>query len=302
MVLLAGARRAARLIAVLVCLGLVIGWPDTAAAQQKMLFMAVLDEAGQPVLDVRKDEVQLEQGGTTCKIDSMQPEVDGMKVALIVDNSGPAASSLNPLRDGLRVFLTELPDKHAVGLFTIAGYVRQRVDFTTDREPLLESVDNLFVEANTGAVFVDGLLETWKRRFDKDDAWPVFVVVSYDGTETSGGEKDRQFNQMVVDLMGRGAAAHIIIVSGGGAGGIQRNLALNITKNTGSIYNPLAAATGLSNALTELAATMSAHYASAGNQYRVVFECKPDTPGPIKVAVARAGAGVRLAASRRAKP
>ena len=26
----------------------------------------------------------------------------------------------------------------------------------------------------------DGLVETWKRAFDDDDAWPVFVTLVYD--------------------------------------------------------------------------------------------------------------------------
>ena len=295
-----GPRVAARVAVVLAChLGVVMGLPDAAAAEERQLFMLVMNRSGEPVLDLRTDEVTVQQTGDECRLVSLHPEIDGMKIALLVDNSAPVANSLNSLRAGLRAFLEELPPEHEIGLFTIAGRTRQRVGFTTNREALAAQVDNLFVEGGTGAALLDGLVETWDRRFDAEDAWPVFVLVVHDGAEVSGSVQDREFNEFVQELVARGATAHSILVSTRG-GGLQTSVSLNLTENTGGVYKSLTAPTALTQALTELATTMAAHHDEAKNRYRVVFECDPDNPSaPINVRVTRSAVGVRLFADRR---
>ena len=298
-----GARVSARLAVVLVsCLGVVAGLPEAAAGQERQLFMSVMNQLGQPVLDLHADELQVRQAGGECTVVSIQAETKGMKVALLVDNSAPAVRSLNALRDGLHAFLETLPAAHEVGLFTIAGQIRRRLDFTTDRDALKEQASILFAERGTGAVLLNGLLQTWNRRFDEKDAWPVFVLVLYSGAETSTSVQASEFNEFALELVERGATVHAVIVSTGG-GGLQIRAALNLTRNTGGVYNGVALATGLSRAITELTTTMSAHYDEVKNRYRVTFECEPDNPqGAITVALSRPLMDVRLFANRHATP
>ena len=143
----AGPRVAARLAVVLVfCLGALVGLPEVAAGEERQFFMFVMNQSGQPVLDLRTDELQVQQSGAECTVVSIQPETEGMKIALLVDNTPSAENSLNALRDGLRAFLQTLPAGHEIGLFTIAGQIRRRVDFTPDREALVEEAGNLFAE------------------------------------------------------------------------------------------------------------------------------------------------------------
>ena len=300
-----GSRTAIRLTVVLAChLGVVMGLPDAAAAEERQLFMSVLGQSGEPVFDLRADEVRVQQTGGECRVVSLQAEIDGMKIALLVDNSETAANSLNPLRAGLRAFLEELPPEHEIGLFTIAGQTRQRVGFTTNREALAAQVDKLFAESAKAAVVLIGeLLETWDRRFDAEDAWPVFVLVVYDGPRASN-LRERKFNEFQRELIARGATAHSILVSTHihthSGGGPQTIVSVDLAENTGGIVKSLAAPTALTQALTELATTMAAHYDEAKSRYRVVFECDPDNPSvPINVRVTRFAVDVRLFADRR---
>ena len=263
-----------------------MSWPWAVQAADRQLFMSVMSQSGQPVLGLTGADVRLEQAGVECAVTSVEPDTDKMKIALMVDASGPAANSVNPLRAGLRDFLDTLPPQHEVGLFTITGQTRRRVDFTTDRDEFREEVANLFGESNTGAALLDGLLETWNRRFDDEDPWPVFVLVIHDGPEASRSVQDREFNQFVAEP--RGATVHAVLVSTRG-GGLQSQVSINLTRNTGGIYNAIAAATGLSRALTDLATAMGEHHNQVKDRYRVLYECDPaDSADRITVSVVTA--------------
>ena len=284
------------------CLGVLIGTSDTAIADEGQFFVLALDEAGQPVLDLGQDEIRLFQGDEACRTKSIQVEANGMKIALLVDNSGPASNSLNSLRDGLQGFLEDLPPQHEVGLFTLAGYVRQRVDFTADRQALLEDAASIFAEQNAGAVIIEGLLETWDRRFEDEDPWPVFVLVAYDGPENSRSVRERKINEFTIETMQRGATVHTVLVTTAGGDNFNsettRLVTLNVTRNTGGVYQSIAAATGVVGVLKQLAATMASDYELLKNRYRVGFECSGDLVGPFKVEVARPGVRVQASASR----
>lgn len=274
-------------------LGVFLICPNTVRADEHQLFVLVMNSYGQPIDDLREDEVVIEHRRNECDVKSVQLETEPMKIALLVDNSEPAAQSINSLRDGLRDFLSTLPEQHSVGLFTISGQARQIQEFTTDRTALTEHTDNLFVERGTGTLLMDGLVETWNRRFDEDDSWPVFVLVVYDGAESSRSVQEREFNEFVNELRARAATAHAILISTRG-GGLQTDISINITNNTGGTYRALAAATALPLALTELATAMGAQYEEVQNRYRVIFECDDDNPRRVTTKVTRPAVAVRV--------
>ena len=285
---------------VLGCLAVIVsGYAQAAWAQDRQLFMLVTDFSDQPLLDVRADEVDLQMVGADCEIKDMHLDAGPMKVALLVDNSDAAAQSLNPLRDGLSAFLDALPPEHEVGLFTIAGQVRRRVDFTTDREELKERATSLFVDRNTGVIYIDGLVETWERRFDDDDAWPVFVALVYDGAEGSRSVQQDEFNEFAFELQLRAATVHAVLVSTRG-GNVQTEVSTFLTRNTGGTYRALAAPTALPNVFTELGTLMGEHHRAVQNRYRLVYECEPgDAGGSISAGVLRPNVLVRLYPDRR---
>ena len=240
------ASRHVRRTLVLACLAVVVaGYSRAAWAEHRQLFMLVTDPSDQPLLDIRTDEVDLQMAGAECTIKSMHLDAGPMKVALLVDNGHPARQSLVPLRAGLSAFLDALPPEHEVGLFTIAGQVRRRVDFTTDRDELKERATSLFADRSPG-VYLDGLVETWERRFDDDDAWPVFVALVYNGADASRSVQLEEFNEFVIELRMRAATVHAVRVStpfslplGVRPGGKVASTFL--TRKTGGTYRALAA-------------------------------------------------------------
>ena len=203
----------ARCLALVSFLATMLALPTQARAAEHQLFIFVMNQYGLPVEDLGADEVIIESRGDQCTVRSVRPETDPMTVALLVDNSEPATRSLNSLRAGLKAFLGALPEQHKVGLFTISGQTTQVMEFTTDREALIAHADNLFADQGTAAVLLDGLVETWNRRFDDDDAWPVFVTIVYDGAEASRSVREQQFDNFVNELRARAATVHAVLMS-----------------------------------------------------------------------------------------
>lgn len=274
--------------------------PPVVAQNRTEVFVHVVNQLGEAVTDLSLNEFVVKEGEIYCGIVSAERTTEPMRVALLVDNSDRInkASALISLREGLDAFLTALPPPHEVGLFTIGGNIQWRVDFTTDRAQLRTSAGEIFADADSGPIMLDAVRETWERKFAEDEPWPVFVVVATDGSESSDSMNESQFNNFVAELVSGGATIHTVLLSSRG-GSMVTNYAINLTQNTGGVYTPLASATRLTGALTDLAVLMNDHYDEVSERYRLVFEC-PQTPGArVQAGVSRRGAIVQLYADRR---
>ena len=245
-----------------------------------------MDAAGEPVLDLTVDEFVVQQNRAACEIVALQPETNGMKIAVLLDASGKVEAGT--LRRGLDDFLDTLPGEHEIGLFTIVNQVVRRTDFTADRDQLRQAVSDLHAIRNTGVKLAEGLIDTW-RRFDEADAWPVFVLVVHDGADLSPVHIDLQLRPLQSELIRRGATVHSVVVSPAGVGMLTA-LSLNMTRATGGWYRSIAVRNALPRAMTDLARTMGEHYGVIGHSYRVAFACAADgSEAETRVNVVRPG-------------
>lgn len=273
-------------LAVVCLVGLLMSQP-AAAQDVQQLFIRAIDATGTPVPDLTAEEIIVQQGGMACEIVMLEPETDGMKIAFLVDTNAPTRT-LNPFRDGILAFFDTLPAEHSIGVFTLAGQTRRRVDFTTDRDELREFADDVFMEANTSTVMLNGLTETWDR-YDDDDAWPVFVLLLHDGPDVSSGNAENMVQRLQAELRGRGATVHGVVFATGRMDNLTQ-LSRNIVASTGGIHHRIDAFTALPDIMTQLANEMAAHYDTVGNAYRVGFTCdSDDESGNTSIGVSRAG-------------
>ena len=259
------------------------------------------DADGEAVLDLASDEIRVMQGPTICEITTLETDDEGMKIALLVDNSEVSRMSLIPLRAGLEEFLKALPPQHEVALITVGGQARLRVDFTTDREELISAATSLFAETSVASVVLDALIETWSEHFQEEDNWPVFMMVSFEGPDNSGSVQDDEFNAYAGELIARFATVNAVTISSRGGGrGVQIFASTFLTEQTGGQYRGLSAATGLPNVLTEVATEIGNHYDHVKDRYRVGYTCTPDNPDtPIEVLLARQGLAASLFPDRK---
>jgi hypothetical protein len=222
-----------------------------------------------------------------------------------------AGQAVNPMRDAVASFLETLPPQHFISLSTIGGQVRQvvdfttdrgelveeaLVDFTTDREELIEAGRGIFTDQAGGVRLVDGVRETFDRRYDGDEAWPVFVALLSDGPESSAFMNERRQLRFLSELRAAGVMIHVVQWSAAGRNrpDSSTSFALNLTQNTGGRYRSVAIATGMVDAMAELGAELGTHYEEMASRYIVVYE-RPDPPGRrVRVSVTRPAVGVRM--------
>ncbi len=259
---------------------------------------------GEPVLDLAPNDFEVSENGRSGGILSADLDTEPMKIAMLIDNGDRIleTNALNPLRAGLDGFLDMLAPRHEVSLVTIARSVRQRVDFTTDRAALKEGVGLLFPDRGAGVRLLDGVRETWDRRFEEDDAFPVMVLVLTDGTEASGNYNDNRYAELLDPLIANGVTVHAVMLATRGGVRAQQRLpqyALSLVENTSGSVENFVAPTGYEHVLPRLAERMNDHYDVVSKRYRLIFE-RPDPPGMrLSVSVTGADLAFRLFLDRR---
>ena len=254
--------------------------PTAVTGQQvAQLYAEVLDPSGMVATDLTPADFTVAEDGNEGTVLSAELGNVPMRIALLVDNGDriAEANAVNPLRDGLAAFFDTLPPQHEVSLLTIARNIQQRVDFTTDRDELKESASEIFADRGAGTVLLDGINETWDRRFDEGERFPVFVLVLTDGSESSSFYNDDEYAEFIGMLISNDIAVHTMIFSQRGGSNVSQ-YSLNITENTGGLYENLASETGMADALTMIATRLGENYEQVSKRYRIIYE-KPDPPG-----------------------
>lgn len=264
---------------------LVFCLPAGAAAQALgQVFVEVTRQStGEPVLDLSPNDFEVSEDGRSAGVVSADLDAEPMKIAVLIDNGDRIleANALNPLRAGLAGFVDALSPRHELSLTTIGRSVQQRVGFTTDTAELQEGVGLLFPDRGAGARMLDGVRETWRRRFDEGDAFPVMVLVLTDGTEASGNYNDNQYAELLDPLIANGVTLHAVLMSNRGAVRSQQRMpqyALSLVENTGGVMETFVAPNGYESVLPQLAERLDGDYDVLSKRYRLVYE-RPDPPG-----------------------
>ena len=270
-------------VVVLVCGVMMAAAPQTHAQRLGQLYAAVTDGAGQPVANLVPESFRIEEDGAVMTILSAHAGTTPMKIAILVDNSEMITSlnAIPSLRTGLTEFLNRLPPQHEVALYSVGGSPLELLGFTSDRDALRNAADGVF--PTTGGVrMMEGMFDTWERRFDRTEAWPVVFLVLTDGPETSSNINEDQVNALVVDLIMNGATVHAVLLQnqlGGQAGGFQTQAAPFLAETTGGLVRMVNTAPLMAEAVAEFGTLIGDHFDEMATRYRITYERPSDTPG-----------------------
>jgi hypothetical protein len=281
--------------------------PPTARAQSKNsgkthvrhIFVSVTDAKGAAVDGLTAADFKVGEGGQPKEVVKAGPAKDPMRIALMLDTSDAAASALTHMRAGAIAFLDALPPEDEVILITTGRQMRVRVQPTTDRKKLKETAAGLFTDG-AGTVLMDGLLELDDRFFKKgaDDKWPVFVIFTSDGTESSTGSREKEFQKWSPLLGSRGITVHALVFkTPKGSGSTSEIVAENVSHNTGGRYDVMNTTTSLPEKMKTLGEQLALDQRKMAAWYEVDIQTDNDTAA-IDVSVAREGVRLQISPTR----
>jgi hypothetical protein len=242
----------------------------------RQMWVGVFNGSNQPLTDLTAEDFMLTENNAPRKITRASLAADPMRIVLLVDNGDATQQIITHIREGLHTFIDALQPEHEVVLITTGRQLRVRERETADHEQLHKDVDQIFPDKGSATVLLDSLRESWDRFMRKaTDRWPVFVIVTTDGTEGSNATQQQQYDKFISELLGANASVHAVAMQvRGGTGSLAPQVALNLTQNTAGEYLPIAASSGLAIALKRVAARLSSDYDYIRTRYQIQYESR----------------------------
>ncbi|PYR31338.1 MAG: hypothetical protein DMF89_01790 [Acidobacteria bacterium] len=259
-------------------------------AQQRSLYVSVLDRSGVPVADVARSDLTVREDKVEREILSVARAGEPLHVALLVDNSQAADPYIREYRDALAGFVTAIAGDQAVSgnqvsIITLADRPTVAIDYTSNVEGLTKEARRVFAFRGSGSYLLDAILETLTGFRKREVSRPAIVAVITAGPDLSY----RHYEEVVEALRGSGATFHVIVVGRPIGVEVDRSVVLSAgTHDTGGRYENVLAASALSARLKQVADDLT-------HQYKVTY-ARPQTlipPERITVAAAKEGLTVR---------
>ena len=164
---------------------LVVGSGADLVAQelQQSVFVSVI-RSGEPVTDLTADEFVIEEDGERREVLRVEPANVPMQVAILVDDSQGFARNLSHVRNGLTALINGLPDGQQIALSTFGEHVTRVVDFTTNKDVLLEAAARYAPFSETSAYLLNALAQTAADLDRRGAIRPIIVLLTAEGANT----------------------------------------------------------------------------------------------------------------------
>jgi hypothetical protein len=263
--------------------------PLDAQAIQRAMYVSAVNDAGAPIPDLGPSDFIVREDNKAREVLKVEPAVDRMQIAILVDTSQGARNDVAHMRTALPPFIKTLTGgevKNEVAIIAIGERPTVFTNYTFNEAELKKGVDRLWSTQGSGAYLLDGIIETCegfkKRKADR----PVIVAILSEGPELS----NRQHDQVVDSLRANGAAFHAITM-GHPSSSLSdemrnRNLVLDEgPRQSGGRREELLTSMALGGKLTQLADELT-------HQYKITYARPESLIPPERVTVSAAKPGV----------
>ena len=281
------------LLGALLVAALALTWPGRLAAQaiQRAMYVSVVNEAGAPVPDLGTADFVVREDNVAREVLRVEPAVDPMQIAVLVDNSAASRDNISHMRQALPTFVAALTDgpagqKNEVSIIAIGERPTVLADYSTNRAALQKGIDRIWSLHDSGAYLLDGIIEVCQGFKKREAGRPVIVALTAEGPEFS----NRQHDQVVEPLKTSGAAFNAIVIgrpsSSLSSEARERGLVLDEgTRATGGARVEILAVESLGIKLKQLADQLT-------HQYKVTYSRPQSLIPPERFAVATSKPGL----------
>lgn len=281
------------LLGALLVAALALTWPGRLAAQaiQRAMYVSVVNDAGAPVPDLGTADFVVREDNVAREVLRVEPAVDPMQVAVLVDTSAASRNNISHMRQALPAFVAALTDSPAgqrneITIIAIGERPTVLADYSTNRAALQKGIDRIWSLHDSGAYLLDGIIEVCQGFKKREAGRPVIVALTAEGPEFS----NRQHDQVVEPLKATGAAFNAVII-GRPSSSLsdemrQRGLVLDEgTRMTGGARIEILAVESLALKLKQLADQLT-------HQYKVTYARPQSLIPPERFAVSTSKPGL----------
>ena len=257
--------------------------------------VSALDKSGNPVTDLKPEEVLFSDKGGKGKVIKFEPFALPVKVTIGVDNGSDIDSKGNPVptsalaignyRNGLKGFVEAFPEGTEMTLITTSPQPRMVVKPTTDRAAILRGLTGFAPESERPR-FTDTLVEYSQRleKETKDSKFkmyvPIMLMVSTAANESSSYQPSEV--QKAVNFLAQRRVKLYVTVnstrSGDGAATADLNnnrqaiISIPATKAMNGRFETLAIFNRLDTLLPEMGTELAAYAKRLTTQYMVTVQ------------------------------
>lgn len=261
-----------------------------AQAQERAIYVSVLDKAGAPLTSLAAADFIVREDGIQREVLTAVPTTDPRRIAVVVDTSQAMEPHISDLRNALRGFFKSMQGKHEIALFGFGERPTLLADYTRDHARLEAAVGRVFAQSGSGAYLLDAIIEVSQGLRKREGARSAIVVITAEGPELS----ERYHRAVLDELQAADATLHSLVLTRRRASLLndaarEREFALaKGAQLTGGRHEEVLTSMALPGRLQALAVELK-------NQYRVVY-ARPDTlirPEKAEVSVNRSDVVVR---------
>ena len=273
------------------------------------LHVRVIDRNNHPINNVQKEEFRILEDGVSQPIFSFTREEVPVIYGLAVDTSGSLRSQLLQVIDAAKTIINsnKRGDETFVERFIDRDKIENLQEFTTNRDLLLDAVENLYVEGGQTAV-IDGVylaaehVAEYKKGGDDDRRRRALIVV------TDGEDRASYYNQTQLFQRLREEDVQIFVIGFVNELDAEKGLIRKSSRDTAvNLLNKLGSETGgrafFPNSISELPEIANEIVRDLRTQYVVSYDptnkTHDGTYRTIRVTIADApGQGKRIALTR----
>ena len=268
--------------------------PSPAAGALRTITLSVVDDKGQPVRALSRDDLSVQENGVARELTRLEVDARPLVLAVIVDNSEPMASEFRlHLADAVTQFLLRLPEGTLYSVWTTGDRPRKVYDYGDNRAAAVRALRR--AQPQGGNRVLDAIVEASKELAEREDARSAIVVVTGAGPGFTNYDR-----RQVVDIVEDRPAEVLSVVFDQGArgafreddemvSGVDYDYALSqLAERTGGVRETVLSSMGVEKALHRLAAHLA-------GQYRATFvSAAQGRDAKLEVAVALPGVKVRV--------
>ena len=256
--------------------------------------IAVSDQSGRPVRDLKRDEIVVTENGVAAEIVNVRPFQMPVALTIAVDNGPLSVNALAHYRTGLTGLVRALPEEMEVTLITMSPQPMMVVQQSMDRIRLLRGV-NGFAPQDESPRFTDTLVE-FARRYEtalketrRIASLPILLMVSTTVTEAMSYQPE-EITRALLFLERRKAKVHVVMLNVRRSAsaraaiddGRQTMIAIPATKVTNGRYETLSNSNRLTTLLPDMGREIAELHRRQVNQLLVTAMRQSGRRGPLQ--------------------